>query len=191
MSKEVIELQKEVVKFLNTISDLMFSNDFAVVKDLKVTRRRAKAVLALLEKQPKCETCGGSGKVPIKNQSCGCIICTCEDDEQCQGCGAVRCEKHKNVGIYIPETEPCPDCQPETGDIYDGLLSTSNAIVAGEEHIIIDRQAAKIKWLEEVVKTKDVIIDELNTRLRDIGGQCFQSAKGKADCCIATQAENE
>ena len=53
MSKEAIELQKEVVKFLNTISELMFSNDFAVVRDLKVAKRRAKAVLALLEKQPE------------------------------------------------------------------------------------------------------------------------------------------
>ncbi|KKN73448.1 hypothetical protein LCGC14_0400230 [marine sediment metagenome] len=53
MSKEAIELQKEVVKFLNTISELMFSNDFAVVRDLKVARRRAKAVLALLEKKPE------------------------------------------------------------------------------------------------------------------------------------------
>jgi hypothetical protein len=38
--------------------------------------------------------------------------------------------------------------QPEAGDIYKGLLSTPAAIVAGEEHIIIDRQATKLKQLK-------------------------------------------
>ena len=36
-----------------------------------------------------------------KHQSCGCVVCTCEDDEQCQGCGARHCGTHK-VGA-IPE----------------------------------------------------------------------------------------
>ncbi|KKL49243.1 hypothetical protein LCGC14_2317420, partial [marine sediment metagenome] len=52
-NKEAIELQKEVVKFLNTISELMLSNDMAVVGDLKVARARAKTVLTELEKQPE------------------------------------------------------------------------------------------------------------------------------------------
>jgi len=29
-----------------------------------------------------------------KYQSCGCIVCTCEDEEQCQGCGAQHCGTH-------------------------------------------------------------------------------------------------
>lgn len=29
-----------------------------------------------------------------KYQSCGCVICTCENDEQCQGCGAKHCGTH-------------------------------------------------------------------------------------------------
>jgi hypothetical protein len=30
-----------------------------------------------------------------KNQPCGCVICTCENDAQCQGCGARYCGIHK------------------------------------------------------------------------------------------------
>ena len=29
-----------------------------------------------------------------KNQSCGCIVCMCEDEDQCQGCGAKNCGTH-------------------------------------------------------------------------------------------------
>ena len=29
-----------------------------------------------------------------KYQKCGCIVCTCEDDYQCQGCGAYHCGTH-------------------------------------------------------------------------------------------------
>jgi len=48
--------------------------------------------------------------------------------------------------------------KPEpTSDIYDGLLSTPNAIVAGEEQIIIDRQAIKIKRLQKPEPTSDAV----------------------------------
>jgi hypothetical protein len=60
--------------------------------------------------QPKCKTCGGSGLKPIKYQSCGCVICSCEDEIQCQGCGAKHCDRHKD-GLPNPESKPCPDCQ--------------------------------------------------------------------------------
>ena len=29
-----------------------------------------------------------------KYQKCGCIVCTCDDDEQCHGCGAKHCGTH-------------------------------------------------------------------------------------------------
>ena len=34
------------------------------------------------------------GKVLAKHQPCGCVVCTCEDDEQCHGCGAKHCGTH-------------------------------------------------------------------------------------------------
>lgn len=36
----------------------------------------------------------GQQKVLARNQPCGCVICVCEDDEQCQGCGARSCGNH-------------------------------------------------------------------------------------------------
>ena len=37
------------------------------------------------------------GKVLAKHQPCGCIICTCEDEIQCQGCGAKHFDDEKRV----------------------------------------------------------------------------------------------
>jgi hypothetical protein len=34
------------------------------------------------------------GKVLAKHQPCGCVVCTCEDDVQCHGCGAKWCGTH-------------------------------------------------------------------------------------------------
>ena len=40
-----------------------------------------------------------------RNQPCGCVICVCEDDEQCQGCGAKSCGKHPADEIPNPVYE--------------------------------------------------------------------------------------
>jgi len=40
-----------------------------------------------------------------KFQKCGCIVCTCEDDEQCQGCGAKHCGTHEVCAIPDPVFE--------------------------------------------------------------------------------------
>jgi len=40
-----------------------------------------------------------------KHQPCGCVICTCEDDYQCQGCGARNCGKHLAGEIPTPVYE--------------------------------------------------------------------------------------
>ncbi len=58
----------------------------------------------------ECQTCGGNGIVPRKYQSCGCIICTCENEEQCQGCGAKTCGYHSRNAQFPLEKDPCPDC---------------------------------------------------------------------------------
>ena len=45
------------------------------------------------EKEIPCE--------PLRHQPCGCILCCCEDEEQCHGCGAKMCKEHTELG-YIP-----------------------------------------------------------------------------------------
>ena len=34
------------------------------------------------------------GPMLVKYQPCGCVICTCDDEVQCQGCGAKMCGTH-------------------------------------------------------------------------------------------------
>lgn len=62
-----------------------------------------------------------------KYQSCGCVICTCEDEEQCHGCGARMCGTHPGKPIPHPIYErhaPEPAAQGEAiGEIvpqYEG-----------------------------------------------------------------------
>lgn len=42
-----------------------------------------------------------------KHQPCGCVVCTCEDEEQCHGCGAKSCGTHPigNIPTPVYETE--------------------------------------------------------------------------------------
>lgn len=51
-------------------------------------------------------------RVLVRHQTCGCIVCICEDDEQCQGCGAKSCGTHP-VGeipnpVYVNRYDPDP-----------------------------------------------------------------------------------
>ncbi len=53
-----------------------------------------------------------SERVLARRQPCGCMICICEDDEQCQGCGAKSCGTHP-VGeipnpVYVNRYDPDP-----------------------------------------------------------------------------------
>lgn len=41
-------------------------------------------------------------KTLAKYQNCGCIICTCENEDQCQGCGAKHCGTHEVGNIPNP-----------------------------------------------------------------------------------------
>ena len=38
-------------------------------------------------------------QVLAKHQPCGCVLCTCEDEERCHGCGAKNCGTHE-VGKF-------------------------------------------------------------------------------------------
>lgn len=43
--------------------------------------------------------------VPLRHQPCGCQICVCEDDVQCQGCGAKNCGHHPVGQMPVIEYE--------------------------------------------------------------------------------------
>lgn len=64
---------------------------------------------------PAPEPQGGAVKSYARNQKCGCIVCICEDEVQCQGCGATHCGTHP-LG-QIPDAiydEPAPTAPQQT-----------------------------------------------------------------------------
>lgn len=55
------------------------------------------------------------GKYLAKHQPCGCIICTCEDEMRCHGCGAKHCGTHSLGQLPDPIFEDRPEeATPET-----------------------------------------------------------------------------
>lgn len=55
------------------------------------------------------------GKYLAKHQPCGCIICTCEDEMRCHGCGAKHCGTHPLGQLPDPIFEDRPEeATPET-----------------------------------------------------------------------------
>lgn len=42
-----------------------------------------------------------------KHQACGCVLCTCQDDGQCHGCGAKHCGTHPVGQFSNPARESC------------------------------------------------------------------------------------
>lgn len=53
-----------------------------------------------------------------KYQPCGCVICTCEDEKQCQGCGAKHCGNRTDHPAYVKR-------QPEAWITPGGDVSRS------------------------------------------------------------------
>lgn len=46
--------------------------------------------------------------VLAKHQPCGCVICTCEDEQQCQGCGAKHCGNRADHPPYVGQQPAAP-----------------------------------------------------------------------------------
>lgn len=53
--------------------------------------RIVRAMQAALKERAAPET---SERLLARQQPCGCIVCTCDDDHRCQGCGAKHCGTH-------------------------------------------------------------------------------------------------
>jgi hypothetical protein len=51
----------------------------------------------------KAQARNGEVNLLAKNQDCGCVICTCENDVRCMGCGAKHCGTHPVGQIPRPK----------------------------------------------------------------------------------------
>jgi hypothetical protein len=56
-----------------------------------------------------------------KHQPCGCVICTCEDEEKCHGCGAKHCGTHP-VGKIPSPLYAAPVAHPAKPDTFRAIL---------------------------------------------------------------------
>lgn len=45
---------------------------------------------------------GSETRSLAKHQPCGCVVCWCEDERQCHGCGAKNCGSHPVGAIPNP-----------------------------------------------------------------------------------------
>lgn len=73
----------------------------------------------------KCEQLLAIAEKPLlaRNQKCGCVVCICDSDTHCFGCGAKNCGNHA-LG-QIPEPVYQPHC---TGPAEAGWKATIAAI---------------------------------------------------------------
>lgn len=164
MSKEVIKLLEEQIKhefglFQSEDAKQRLSKDWVNGYERGVEWLLMR-VERLLKPEPICKTCNDTGSVWITRF---------RDDEP-------------------DEAAPCPDCKPElTGEAAELDIKPLSVMkadggqwvpIADFKHlkIIIQQFQAQVKELQKdievIVKKKDGIIDGLNQRLNDIGGQC-------------------
>lgn len=66
----------------------------------------------------------------IKYQPCGCVICTCEHETQCQGCGAKHCGTHLVGQIPGPAYQ---QAAPDVAGLVEELEAARQFIVNGIE----------------------------------------------------------
>jgi len=57
-----------------------------------------------------------------RNQPCGCIVCMCDDDERCHGCGAKHCGTHPVGQIPNPMTEPIQEAVLIERGLYEQVV---------------------------------------------------------------------
>lgn len=132
MSKKIIELLEDAKKE---------HNDDCILCAIKDTR--INDVITLLKQQP------------LREQPCGCILCICDTEDRCLGCGAKMCEKHKAIG-HLPDEDRVYEQQPTAGEFTKKVREDWDKNIFGgiiyELCDRLDRAEATKKDLLEVCK---------------------------------------
>jgi len=117
-----VVLQVAVIVVYQTIQHRKTKNAALAIIDqawaMAIGRPESEVILGvrrLVEQMTMAETLGMSAKdskrdaakfggaTLARNQPCGCVVCRCENDEQCQGCGAKHCGTHPVGEIPNPK----------------------------------------------------------------------------------------
>ena len=106
-----------------------------------------------------------SGRTLLRNQSCGCVVCACDDDERCHGCGGKMCGRPDCVFM-----EPGhPRAEYKAPNPYIESLQAANAEL--KEEIATLRATAELAWLS----LRDYTMAQ--SRMSDGWGRASESAK--------------
>lgn len=97
--------------------------------------------------------------------SCGCIICICENDEQCQGCGADTCKDFPEC-----KTKDYMLIKRKTFDALVAALKTAIDRVQGLQGMIRELDDLKEKYdFAQTDKWIQVAYDKSKQALKDCG----------------------
>lgn len=92
--------------------------------------------------------------VLAKYQPCGCVVCTCEDEYQCQGCGAKHCGTHP-IGELYTAPQPVKQQPVPEEDASEPELTVESFIrdwnITGQ----IDRQLIRKAWDQAIKSVKN------------------------------------
>lgn len=111
-------------------------------------RKAFAAILGVAAEQPAV-----TGEL-AKHQACGCVVCTCEDEVQCQGCGAKHCGTHPVGQIPQPvfngsATEVTEDLAKRAAEVIaDIAFAAGNMHVQGQIQFSDSRELMSdiVKW---------------------------------------------
>ena len=79
-----------------------------------------------------------------RHQPCGCIVCRCESDEQCSGCGAKNCGTHAVGEIPNPVYVTTPDPVAEAAKVL--LDAANNGLDLFDIDGPNDLEGLAVKW---------------------------------------------
>jgi len=83
VDRSLVEKVEGVIRYLKAMANTDGNPDASA--DMMIAEELEEALRELPMREPSHLA---------KRQPCGCVVCTCETDDQCSGCGAKHCGKH-------------------------------------------------------------------------------------------------
>jgi len=111
------------------------------------TEEKLNAILA------KCRAIleDNSDKLLSRNQPCGCVVCICEDEVQCHGCGAKNCGTH-SVGQLPNPVYDEPKATCEKAAARSTIAAAQDILDYPDLHSGTDMEVAILAaWPEELL----------------------------------------
>lgn len=128
-----------------------------------------------------------------RHQPCGCIVCYCEHETQCQGCGAKHCGTHPVGQFPAPAyLQPEPDVKQDDYETWyeEAIIASNNAGFAGMSAAqVIEYQDGEIKCLRTGVDVLVKALELISNTDPDEGTAWFHEVAHKALAAYRNQVE--